>query len=209
MASRRGVFPAASGLIDLSRIDFEALRDEFKRGRKRIEAEKLRGKLNQKVQSMVRRNRTRMDYLEKFGAMIEAYNMGSKNVEAFFEELMQFTEELQAEEARPERNGVSEETLAVYDLLTNADVDLSEEQRTQVKYIARDLVDTLKQEKLSLDWRHKQQARAGVRATIDRMLDEQLPQEYDADTFQDVSHAVYEHIYEAYPSSERSVYAVQ
>ena len=39
---------------------------------------------------MVRRNRTRMDYLEKFEEMIEAYNMGSKNVEAFFDDLDEF-----------------------------------------------------------------------------------------------------------------------
>jgi type I restriction enzyme R subunit len=197
------------GLIDLSQIDFEALREEFERGRKRIEAEKLRGRLNQKVQSMVRRNRTRMDYLEKFEEMIEAYNMGSKNVEAFFDDLLGFMEELQEEEERPGREGVSEETLAVYDLLLDTRAGLSGEERTQVKYIARDLLDTLKREKLSLDWRRKQQARAGVRATIERTLDEQLPDSYDAEAFQEACDAVYEHVYDAYPSSEASIYATQ
>ena len=197
------------GLIDLSQIDFEALREEFERGRKRIEAEKLRGRLNQKVQSMVRRNRTRMDYLEKFEDMIEAYNMGSQNVEAFFEEQLGFMEDLREEEDRNAREGVSEETLAVYDLLRDADVELSDEERTQVKYIARDLLDTLKSEKLNLDWRKKQQARAGVRATIERTLDHDLPESYDAETFQAVCDAVYEHVYESYPNSEQSVYTTQ
>lgn len=202
--------PARSdGLIDLSQFDFDALREEFERGRKRIEAEKLRGRLNQKVQSMVRRNRTRMDYLEKFEAMIEAYNMGSKNVEAFFDELLGFMEELQTEEERSEREGLSEETLAIYDILLDENVELSDEEHGQVKYIARDLLGRLKEEKLSLDWRRKQQARAGVRATIDRMLDEQLPEKYEAATFQRICSVVYEHVYNTYIDSEQSIYSIQ
>ena len=71
-------------LIDLSKIDFEKLAEKFKPGRKRTLNEKLKGSVARKLMDMVRLNRTRMDYLERFQAMIDAYNAGSLNAEEFF-----------------------------------------------------------------------------------------------------------------------------
>src|SRR5690606_16521941 len=81
-------------LVDLSKIDFDALRAQFEAGRKRIEAEKLRGKLNSSLLQMVRVNPTRIDYLERFQQMIDEYNAGSVNVEEFFKRLMEFAQSL-------------------------------------------------------------------------------------------------------------------
>lgn len=49
--------------VDLSRIDFEALQEKFRTGRKRTEAEKLRGAVASMLAEMVRLNRSRIDYL--------------------------------------------------------------------------------------------------------------------------------------------------
>ena len=76
--------------IDLSKIDFEKLREKFEKGRKRIEAEKLKGVLEATLDTMVKLNRTRIDYLGKFQAMIDDYNAGSVNVEEFFKKLVDF-----------------------------------------------------------------------------------------------------------------------
>lgn len=46
--------------LDLSKIDVEKLRARFAKGRKQIEAEKLRGALNTKPQKLVKFNRTRL-----------------------------------------------------------------------------------------------------------------------------------------------------
>src|SRR5690606_36563184 len=68
--------------IDLSQIDFEALRTQFENGRKTTEAQKLRNRLTVKLAQMVKVNRTRIDFLEEFQRMIDEYNSGSSNVEA-------------------------------------------------------------------------------------------------------------------------------
>ena len=86
--------------IDLSNIDFEKLAEKFKTGRKRTVNEKLKGTVAQKLMTLVRLNRTRMDYLEKFQAMIDAYNAGSLNAEEFFQQLVAFARSLNEEEQR-------------------------------------------------------------------------------------------------------------
>ena len=73
--------------IDLSKVDFEALRQRFERGRKAIEVQKLRARIAMKLAQMVRMNRSRRDFLEEFRKMIDEYNAGSVNVETFFARL--------------------------------------------------------------------------------------------------------------------------
>jgi type I restriction enzyme R subunit len=45
------------------------------------------------------------------------------------------------------------------------------------------LLETLKREKLMLDWRKKQQAKAAVQVTIDDMLDRLLPLSYSKEVY--------------------------
>ena len=63
--------------IDLSQIDFDALKEQFERAGRAIEVQKLRAKLAVKLAQMVKLNRTRMDFLEEFQKMIDEYNAGS------------------------------------------------------------------------------------------------------------------------------------
>ena len=50
------VIHESDGLYDLSKIDFEALKERFQQGRKRTETEKLRGTVHAKIQRMINRN---------------------------------------------------------------------------------------------------------------------------------------------------------
>jgi type I restriction enzyme R subunit len=86
--------------VDLSKIDFEALKAHFENSRKRMEAEKLKAAIHSKLRQMVRLNKTRMDYLQEFQKMIDAYNAGSYNIEVFFEKLVTFAQALNAKEKR-------------------------------------------------------------------------------------------------------------
>jgi len=70
-----------------------------------------------------------MDYLERFETLIDDYNAGSLNQEEFLRKLQEFSEELDMEEERHIREGLSEEELAVFDLLTKPDVELTREER--------------------------------------------------------------------------------
>lgn len=208
IAPRGYVIPDNTKAVDLSKVDIEALKERFAQGQKRIEAEKLRGAINQKLQEMIRRNRQRMDYMQQFQQLIEEYNTGSRNIEEFFNQLVNLTLKLNEEEQRHLKENLSEEQLAIFDLLTNKPyVELSDKEVQAVKKAARELLEILKTEKLVLDWRKRQQTRAAVRVTIEEMLDELLPEAYTQELFAQKCDAVYQHIYESYFGSGKSVYA--
>jgi type I restriction enzyme R subunit len=198
--------PGEDRRIDLSRIDFEALRARFEHGRRRTEAERLRSMLEEKLKPMVERNRARMDFLERFQKMIEAYNAGSQNVEQFFEELLKFAQSLTEEEQRGIAEGLTEEELALFDLLTKPDPKLTKKEEAHVKKVARELFEVLKAEKLMLDWRKHQRSKAVVRAFIEQELDK-LPPAYDDDLWQQKCELAFQHIFDAYPGERRSIYA--
>jgi len=196
-------------LIDLSNIDFEALAEKFKVGRKRTLNERLKGSIAQKLMVMVRKNRTRMNYLERFQKMIEDYNAGTLKAEEFFQELMEFAKGLNQEDKRAIEEQLSEEELALFDLLAKKpEVDLTEQERSKVKATAKALLKTLKHEKLVLDWRKRQQTRADVRVTIETILDEGLPRAYTPELFEQKSTAVFQHVYESYYGAGQSIYDV-
>jgi type I restriction enzyme, R subunit len=165
--------------LDLSKIDFEKLAEKFKTGRRRTLNEKLKGTVAQKLMLLVRQNRTRMDYLEQFQAMIDA-----NNAEELFQQLVAFDQSLNEEEQRGVGEQLSEEELALFDLLTKPQIDMSDTDREKVKATARDLLATLKAGKLVLDWRKRQQARAEVRVTIEKLLDKGLPRAYTPELFE-------------------------
>ena len=117
-----------------------------------------------------------------------------------------FTQELSAEEHRTITEQLSEEELAVFDLLTRPKMELSEKEKDEVKKVARNLLEKLKREKLVLDWRKKQQARAQVLLTVQQILDE-LPRAYTPAIYQRKCDEVYQHIYDSYYGQGQSVYA--
>lgn len=191
--------------LDLSKLDVEKLRAKFEQGRKRIEAERLRGAVNGKLEQMIKFNRTRMDYLAKFQKMIEEYNAGSLNIEEFFKRLVNFTKDLNEEDRRGITENLSEEELAVFDLLTKPDMKLTKKDEQQVKKVVKELLEKLRTEKLVLDWRKRQQTRAAVRVCIEETLD-QLPRVYTPEFFQQKCDLTYQHIFDSYFGLGRSVY---
>ncbi len=193
--------------VDLTKIDFEGLKACFIKGRKHIEAEKLKTDIGRKLRQMVRANRTRMDFLKKFQEMIDEYNAGSYNIELFFKKLTVFAQALNEEEKRAVAEQLTEEELAVFDLLTKPEPVLKKNEEMQVKKVAHDLLEKLKREKLVLDWRKRQQSRAAVRTAIEDVLDE-LPEEpYPKPVYDKKCVVVYQHFYDSYFGEDRSVYA--
>jgi type I restriction enzyme, R subunit len=199
--------PQPEPLIDLSKIDFGKLRERFAKGEKHTETEKLKGQINQKLKRMVRMNQSRVDFLERFQELIAEYNSGAYNLEAFFNELIRFTEELNAEEKRGLRETLSEEELAIFDILTRPEPELSDQEKTVVKKVAKDLLAKLKTEKLVLEWREKMQSRAGVQQTI-RQSFRDLPEPYTAELNRVKVNLTYAHVYDSYSGSGNSVYEV-
>jgi len=203
---REPLEPYETHRVDLSQIDFEALKRQFTREKKHIQAERLKNAVKRKLTEMVRLNRSRLSFLEKFQIMIDEYNSGAINVELFFDKLLAFAKELREEEKRGISENLTEEELAIFDLLYKP--DLSEKEKREVKIVAERLLAVLKKEKLVLDWRKRQQTRADVVLTIRDILDEGLPRSYTPEVYQQKCDLVYQHIYDAYYGSGRSVYAV-
>ncbi|MFN3326680.1 MAG: type I restriction endonuclease subunit R [Bryobacteraceae bacterium] len=202
---RIGERPEAEALIDLSQIDFAALQKKFEEGKKATEAEKLKGQIEKKLDKMVRENKGRIDFLEKFQKLIESYNASSHNLEEFFRELMSFAQGLTQEEQRAARENLSEEELAIFDLLTQPEPELSEKEKDEVKRVAKDMLAKLKAEKLVLDWKLKTQTKADVERTI-RDFYIKLPEAYTPELKKDKRARTYAHIYENYSGAGQSVY---
>jgi type I restriction enzyme R subunit len=194
-------------LVDLSKIDFEAIRKKFEQGRKHTEAERLRAMVERRLRQLVRLNKTRIDFQERFQRLIDEYNAGAANVEEFFRQLVEFANVLNAEEKRSISESLSEEQLALFDILSKPEMELTNAERNRVKRAAQELLDTLTREKLVLDWRKRQQSRAEVRVTIESILDGGMPEKYTPEIFNRKCDLVYQHIFDSYFGEGRSIYA--
>ena len=193
--------------IDLSKIDFQALADKFKTKRnKKTELEELKALIAAHLARMVQLNPTRADFREKFEALIASYNAGSRSIEEVYKQLLQLSMQLSQEQQRHIRENLSEEELAVFDILLQSAPDLSDSDRAKVKHSARELVEKIKQ-LLVLNWQQKSEARAKLKLLIQDALDECLPRAYTPELYQQKCEAVFAHVEQAYPERELSIYA--
>ena len=194
---------------DLSQLDVEKLSETFESLRIQTINERFRWNVERKLLKLVQLNPTRTDFAKRFQALIDDYNAGSPNDEEleFLRQLVIFAQGLSKEEQRGVSERLDEEELAIFDLLTKSHINLSDAEREKIKATARDLLATLKSEKLTLDWRKRQQARAEVHVTIKQFLDAGLPQAYTPELFTQKTTAVFEHVYDAYYGAGQSIYA--
>ena len=166
---------------------------------------------SRKLSEIIPLNRTRMDYQERFEQIIAEYNEAAIeaaiDVDQWFEQLIALAETLTAEEQRAIAEQLSEEQLAVFDPLTRPALELTEAERDKVKAVSRQLLETLQQERLVLDWRNTQQSRAMVKVTINQIL-EALPECYTDDMYNQKRKEVFQHIYDCYYGNGKSVYGV-
>ena len=115
--------------------------------------------------------------------------------------------ELSEEEKRGVSEQLSEEELALFDILTKPEIEMTAKEKEEVKKVARHLLQTLKQAKLVLDWRKKQRSRADVYTTVKTVLDE-LPRAYTPELYEQKCDRVYQHVYDSYQGEGRSIYAL-
>jgi len=188
---------AGSHMLDTSKVDFEALKKLFDKRRKHIEVDRLHGKINAQLQVMLNRNKSRVDYAARFEQLIAEYNAGAINVDVYFVELISIARSLDKDEQRGIAENLTKEELAIFDLLTRPTIILTQKEREEVKKVSKDLLDTLKAERLVLDWRKQQKTRASVHVAIFDAL-EQLPEPYSPELYGQKCELVYQHVYEMY-----------
>lgn len=202
-AAAEGLSP--DPLIDLSQIDFDVLSARFA-GRKRAETDRLAALLRERAVGAARRNPTRYDLVERIEQLIAQHNAGSLNIDEYLRRLVALSQDLTAEEHRAVVEGLSEAELAVFDLLTEPDPPLDDDQRATVKAGAKRLLEHL-HDKLVLDWRRRAATTAAVRTGIRDVLDEDLPADpYPTAVFDAKVQAVFDHVLSAYGDDDTSVY---
>ncbi len=202
-AAAEGIEP--DPLIDLSQIDFDALATQFA-GRKRAETDRLAALVKQRSVSAARRNPTRFELVERIEALIADYNAGSLNIDEYLRRLISLSRDLSQEERRAVVEDMTEEELAIFDLLTKPEPVLDDAERETVRASAKRLLAHL-HDKLVLDWRRKAATTADVRTTILDVLDADLPADpYPPEVFDAKVQAVFDHIVTAYGDDGSSVY---
>ncbi len=196
--------------VDLSQLDFDKLRLAFaKVERKNTLVYNLQEAIDRKLASMLKENPLRFEFYERYQKIIKEYNAGKtlENTVKVFDNLSDFIQDLNVEDARALRENLNEESLAIFDLLKEGKT-LSSEDIKEVKKVALDLLQKLKEEKLKVEkWRESRQVRAQIHATIYDTLQWLPQQKYsDQDVDEKTTH-VYQHIYTNYPGGNLSLYA--
>jgi type I restriction enzyme R subunit len=165
----------AEGRVDLSEIDFDKLASMFADTPKTAAAQ-LREATEEKAAKMAEQNPTRQGLVERLEELVAAYNAGSIDVEVFFQTLKDFVHQLDQEEARAAREGLGEEELAIFDLLTKPAPVLTKAQEVEVKRVSRELLERLQKLVAGVDWLRGRQSRATVLSEIRFKLNE-LPED--------------------------------
>ena len=175
--------PEAEGTprrFDISAIDFDLLRREFAKAKKRnLILKDLDELIQERIAGLLFANPNRINYYERYQEIITAYNseQDRATIEKTFMDLIDLANSLDSEEQRYIREGfTSDEELSMYDLLFRD--DLSKNEIKKIKEVAVDLLQKLKQKIAELDhWTDKQETKAAVDnlicdQTIQRCADE-------------------------------------
>ncbi|PIP84475.1 MAG: type I restriction endonuclease subunit R [Elusimicrobia bacterium CG_4_9_14_3_um_filter_62_55] len=112
----------ANGLtVDLSKINFKKLRDEFakKVRHKGIALQEMRDIVEKRLRIMLERNPLRMDYYRKYQEIIAEYNQGKDRatIEETFAKLMELAQTMDEEQQRTVEENLSDEELVIFDFL--------------------------------------------------------------------------------------------
>ena len=190
----------AQGLtVDLSRIDLEKLRDEFakKVKHKATAIEDIRKLVERKLLLLLAQNPTRMDYEVKYREIVAAYNQDKDRatIEEIFAQLMALSLSMDDEQRRAVREGLSENELAIFDLMQKTTLAATERER--IKQSSRELLAELLRIIAPLDqWTEKEQTRAEVETVIlDRVF--LLPEPpYTPDDKDAMAKMLYEHVWQ-------------
>lgn len=193
--------------IDLSSLDFDKLKRVFEKRTANKIMYDLQQAVDAQLKRMLDKNPLRLEFYDKYQKIIEEYNNG-KDADAIrkaFEDLVKFINEMNEEEHRSAKEGLDEETLAIYDLLRKD--SLTKDEEAKVKEVAIEMLAKLKAKPLKVErYRESTQITAQVRTMIhDNLV--WLPQESYLDEEVDTKAIdVYQHIYSNYYGGGASTY---
>ena len=196
---KEGLTPSRQ--FDISGIDFDLLRREFARvKRKNLVMKDLEEVIQQKLAMLLFSNPDRINYYERYQEIITDYNseQDRATIEKTFMDLMDLAKSLDQEEQRYVREGfTSDEELSLYDMLFRD--DLSKSDIKKIKDVASTLLQKVKAKIAELDhWTDKQETKAAVDNLIRDTLWEELPESYDEISISEYRQRIYEYVFTRY-----------
>ncbi|MGI9191701.1 MAG: type I restriction endonuclease subunit R [Chitinophagaceae bacterium] len=197
-------------MIDLSGLDFNVLEQYFLKAKhKNTAVQSLKDKIEKQLKRMVERNPLMVDYYQRYQEIIDAYNKGKDEdvIKETFRKLVELVNLFTQEEADTKREGLTDEQKAIFDILRHGK-QLEEKEKKEIKKIAVELLNELKQDKLKVEkWSDKSVTAAAVFNTVNKTLFEALPfPAYKTDDIDLKTNLVYEHLKNQYYGGGYSIY---
>ncbi|WP_270671091.1 MULTISPECIES: type I restriction endonuclease subunit R [unclassified Aeromonas] len=163
---------AAAGIKspDISILSDEFLAEVQQMERKNLALEALRKLINDGIRSRSKANVVQTKaFSERLEDAVARYHANAITTAEVLQELIQLAKDIRAARQRGEEQGLSEDEIAFYDALAENESAIQMMGDDKLKLIAHELLMSLR-ENVSVDWAHRESARARMRVMVKRIL---------------------------------------
>ncbi|GGH55308.1 DEAD/DEAH box helicase [Comamonas phosphati] len=163
---------AAAGIKspDISILSDEFLAEVQQMERKNLALEALRKLINDGIRSRSKANVVQTKaFSERLEDAVARYHANAITTAEVLQELIQLAKDIRAARQRGEESGLSDEEIAFYDALAENESAVQVMGDDKLRVIAHELLVSLR-ENVSVDWAHRDSARARMRVLVKRIL---------------------------------------
>ncbi|HGY2266949.1 type I restriction endonuclease subunit R [Morganella morganii] len=163
---------AAAGIKspDISILSDEFLAEVQQMEKKNLALEALRKLLNDGIRSRSKANVVQTKtFSERLEDSVARYHANAITTAEVLQELIKLAKDIRASRQRGEEQGLSEDEIAFYDALAENEDAIQVMGDDKLKLIAHELLMSLR-ENVSVDWAHRESARARMRVLVKRIL---------------------------------------
>ncbi len=163
---------AAAGIKspDISILSDEFLAEVQQMEKKNLALEALRKLINDGIRSRSKANVVQTKaFSERLEDAVARYHANAITTAEVLQELIQLAKDIRAARQRGEEQGLSDEEIAFYDALAENESAIQMMGDDKLKLIAHELLVSLR-ENVSVDWAHRDSARARMRVLVKRIL---------------------------------------
>ncbi|MBI7334257.1 type I restriction endonuclease subunit R [Pseudomonas aeruginosa] len=163
---------AAAGIKspDISILSDEFLAEVQQMEKKNLALEALRKLINDGIRSRSKANVVQTKaFSERLEDAVARYHANAITTAEVLQELIQLAKDIRAARQRGEESGLSDEEIAFYDALAENESAVQVMGDDKLRLIAHELLVSLR-ENVSVDWAHRDSARARMRVLVKRIL---------------------------------------
>ncbi len=155
---------------DISILSDEFLAEVQQMEKKNLALEALRKLINNGIRSRSKANVVQTKaFSERLEDAVARYHANAITTAEVLQELIQLAKDIRAARQRGEESGLSDEEIAFYDALAENESAIQMMGDDKLKLIAHELLVSLR-ENVSVDWAHRDSARARMRVLVKRIL---------------------------------------